>query len=93
MTEVAFQPIGRRITAQPGDTLLEAAQDVGVALSAVCGGVGVCGDCRVRIRRGTVSPLNATEYDLLTDTELESGLRLACQVEIEGGQAVLWHVR
>lgn len=89
MTEVAFQPIGKRITAQPGDTILEAAQDAGVALSAVCGGVGVCGDCRVRIQRGTVSALNPTEYDLLTDAELESGLRLACQLEIEDGAAIV----
>lgn len=44
MTEIAFQPIGRRVDVEPGATLLDAAQDAGVALSAVCGGVGACGD-------------------------------------------------
>ena len=84
MTEVIFQPIGRRIEARPGDTLLEVAQEAGVALSSVCGGVGVCGDCRVRVLRGLVTGLNSTERELLSDADLESGLRLACQVEIEG---------
>ena len=89
MTEVAFQPIGRRIEVKPGSTLLEAAQDAGVALSAVCGGVGVCGDCRVRVLNGAVSALNATEKDMLTDSDLASGLRLACQVEIKGASAIV----
>lgn len=84
MSEVAFQPIGRRVEANPGDTLLEAAQDAGVALSAVCGGVGVCGDCRVRVLHGPVSALNLVEEDQLSQTDLDQGLRLACQVAITG---------
>jgi uncharacterized 2Fe-2S/4Fe-4S cluster protein (DUF4445 family) len=83
VTEVAFQPIGRRIEARAGDTLLEAAQQAGVALSAVCGGAGICGDCRVRVQRGAASALNDTEYDLITDADLKTGLRLACQTVIE----------
>ncbi len=84
MAEIAFQPIGRRIEARPGDTLLEAAQDAGVALSAVCGGAGVCGDCRVRVLQGAVSPRNAVEEERLSGADLASGLRLACQTEIVG---------
>jgi uncharacterized 2Fe-2S/4Fe-4S cluster protein (DUF4445 family) len=83
MSDVIFQPIGRRITADPGDTLLEAAQAAGVALSAVCGGVGVCADCRVRVLRGAVSPLNAVEQDQLSEAECADGLRLACQTVIQ----------
>lgn len=64
---------------EPGATLLEAAQDAGVALSAVCGGVGVCGDCRVRVLSGQVSALNEVERDHLTSAELDDGMRLACQ--------------
>jgi uncharacterized 2Fe-2S/4Fe-4S cluster protein (DUF4445 family) len=84
MPKVVFQPIGKRGDARPGDSLLEAAQNVGVALSAVCGGVGVCADCRVRVLSGSISPLNRTETDQLTDEERTAGLRLACQVEIGG---------
>lgn len=89
MPEVVFQPVGRRIDAMPGSTLLEAAQDAGVALSAVCGGAGVCGDCRVRVLRGQISRLNATEQGMLTDADLEAGLRLGCQVEIEGESEIV----
>jgi uncharacterized 2Fe-2S/4Fe-4S cluster protein (DUF4445 family) len=89
MTEVVFQPIGRRIEIKPGKTLLEAAQDAGVALSSVCGGVGVCGDCRVRVLRGAVSDLNSTEREMLDDADLAKGLRLGCQVEIEGAGEIV----
>lgn len=89
MTEIAFQPVGRRVTVEPGATLLDAAQDAGVALSAVCGGVGVCGDCRVRVLRGQVSALNDTERDHLTDAELGEGMRLACQTVIEDATAIV----
>lgn len=89
MTEVAFQPIGRRVTVEPGATLLDAAQDAGVALSAVCGGVGVCGDCRVRVLRGQVSALNEVERDHLSDAELAEEMRLACQTVIEAADPVV----
>lgn len=89
MTEIAFQPIGRRVDVEPGATLLDAAQDAGVALSAVCGGVGVCGDCRVRVLRGQVSALNEVERDHLTDAELSEGMRLACQTVIEDASAIV----
>jgi len=90
MTEVVFQPVGRRVDMKPGRTLLEAAQEAGVALSSVCGGVGVCGDCRVRVLCGPVSPVNPTEQEMLSEAELDSGLRLACQIEIEGeGEVVV----
>jgi len=87
--EIAFQPIGRRIAVQPGTTLLEAAQDAGVALSAVCGGAGVCGDCRVRVLQGRVSRLNDVERDHLTEAEQASGLRLACQTIVEAADTVV----
>ena len=90
MSEVVFQPIGRRTQAEPGVTLLEAAQDAGVAISAVCGGVGVCGDCRVRVLSGPVSALNDVELDQLSEADRTNGLRLACQVVItQPGEVVV----
>lgn len=89
MTEIAFQPLGRRVEAAPGDTLLQAAQAAGVALAAVCGGVGVCGECRVRVLRGTVSALNAVEADMLSASDRAAGYRLACQTVIKGNDAIV----
>jgi uncharacterized 2Fe-2S/4Fe-4S cluster protein (DUF4445 family) len=88
MSDIVFQPVGRRIASEAGETLLEAAQRAGVALSAVCGGMGVCGDCRVRVLRGAVSEINDTELDQLSEVDLADGLRLACQV-IAGEETII----
>ncbi len=82
---LVFQPLGRRVPAEAGSTLLDIARKEGIGLSSVCGGVGTCGDCRVRIQRGTVTPLNDTELDVLYPHETNAGLRLACQVEVLPG--------
>jgi uncharacterized 2Fe-2S/4Fe-4S cluster protein (DUF4445 family) len=74
---VDFEPLGRRARVAPGTTLLEAAQQAGVGLSAVCGGGGTCGTCRVRIMAGSVSP--SVESEKRAQAE---GLRLACQTRV-----------
>jgi uncharacterized 2Fe-2S/4Fe-4S cluster protein (DUF4445 family) len=88
MSDIIFQPVGRRIAGEAGETLLEAAQRAGVALSAVCGGIGVCGDCRVRVLSGAVSELNDVETDQLSEADIADGLRLACQV-IAGDETIV----
>jgi len=47
-----FEPVGRRITIQPGETILAAAQRAGIGLVALCGGGGTCGRCVVQVRDG-----------------------------------------
>ncbi|MBN1679235.1 MAG: DUF4445 domain-containing protein [Anaerolineae bacterium] len=89
MTEVVFQPVGKRVTAQPGDSLLIAAQAGGVGISAVCGGLGICADCQVRVLQGAVSPLNDSERDRLSDADIAGGIRLACQAVIAGDGVIV----
>ncbi len=48
-----------------------------------CGGIGKCGKCRI-IADGEVSPLTDTERALLTDSDIASGVRLACSAKISG---------
>jgi uncharacterized 2Fe-2S/4Fe-4S cluster protein (DUF4445 family) len=62
-----------------GTDLLAAAQAAGVQLSSVCGGIGSCETCRVRLVSGEVSPLSLEEEVVLTDEDLAAGIRLACQ--------------
>lgn len=84
--QVTFQPMGRRADSQPGQNLLQLAQEAGVGLESPCGGKGLCGKCRVR-PQGPASPLTPAEKALLgPDTEL--GLRLACQTSLPQGGAV-----
>ena len=65
-----------------GATVLEAAQAAGVELVAVCGGVGTCDTCRVRLAEGTLSPLTTTEQEELREGEQAAGVRLACQATL-----------
>lgn len=78
---VTLQPVGRRIEVEPGTNLLEAAQRAGVDLIASCGGIGICGTCRVRIAEGQVTAVTLTEAESLDAAEIAQGYRLACQAE------------
>src|SRR5271157_4579722 len=74
-----LQPIGRRADISAGQTLLSAAQSVGVELQAVCGGVGTCGQCKVRLTAGSLSAPTSQEEEKLGSELLACGYRLACQ--------------
>jgi uncharacterized 2Fe-2S/4Fe-4S cluster protein (DUF4445 family) len=82
--QVDFEPVGKRVEVAPEATLLEAAQQAGLALASACGGVGNCGQCRVEIRAGSVSPPTDNERIILTELELQRGLRLACNTRVRG---------
>jgi uncharacterized 2Fe-2S/4Fe-4S cluster protein (DUF4445 family) len=76
---IDFEPLGRRAQVALGTTLLEAARQAGVGLSAVCGGAGTCGDCRVRVVAGEVSSPTEAEAEATS-----AGFRLACQTRVLG---------
>lgn len=83
--EVDFQPIGKHVEIDSGTTILQAAQEAGVGISAICGGAGSCGACRVRLDdQEHVSKPNETEIEVLDSDDLASGIRLACQTEVYG---------
>ena len=81
---VDLQPTGRRVPVPAGLTLLEAAQKAGIDLVASCGGSGFCGTCQVKIISGSTSPISPTELDVLDDSQVRQGMRLACQTEVLG---------
>jgi uncharacterized 2Fe-2S/4Fe-4S cluster protein (DUF4445 family) len=81
--EVDFEPVGRRVQCNNGDTILDAAQHTGVVLNATCGGEGICGRCIVRVMDGQVSPPNLTE-EVELGGQAADGWRLACQAEVQG---------
>jgi uncharacterized 2Fe-2S/4Fe-4S cluster protein (DUF4445 family) len=74
-----LEPIGRRAEIAADETLLEAAQSGGIELASLCGGIGLCDSCRVRLVTGTLSALTTEEGDYFTAAELAAGWRLACQ--------------
>ncbi len=76
---VNFQPIGKRVTTAHDQTLLFAAQEAGINIASVCGGVGACDSCKVRLIKGNLSEATLEEKALFSQAELEAGYRLACQ--------------
>ncbi|MCX7668573.1 MAG: ASKHA domain-containing protein, partial [Anaerolineae bacterium] len=75
---IDFQPIGRRGPCPEDGTLLDAARRLGVDLTAVCGGHGSCGRCKVQLIAGELTAVTPGEEARLTRTELAQGYRLAC---------------
>ena len=78
---ISMQTVGRRLEVSPDQTLLDAAQLSGVELMSLCGGIGACDSCKVRLVRGKLSALTLEEEALFTPLELEAGYRLACQAK------------
>ncbi len=76
---IILQPLGRRTSLPSGLTLLDAAHACGVDIISICGGVGACDSCRVRLVDGTLSPISLEEQVLFSSDEIINGYRLACQ--------------
>lgn len=77
--KINFQPIGKRVKVAGDTNLLEAAQSSGIALASLCGGIGSCDTCKVRLVSGRLTPPTLEEQETFSQFELEAGLRLACQ--------------
>ena len=58
------------------------------SLNAPCGGRGICGKCRVKAS-GKLSEPTETERGLLSASDMQNGIRLACLTTIEG-DAEVW---
>ncbi|MFN2302110.1 MAG: 2Fe-2S iron-sulfur cluster-binding protein, partial [Anaerolineales bacterium] len=78
---VDFQPVGRRGEFSDQETLLECARHLGVDLVSLCGGQGSCSRCRVQLVSGQLSALSFHERSVLTQEEVQLGLRLACKAQ------------
>lgn len=86
--KIDFQPVGIRVSVGGDKNVLTAAQEAGLAISAVCGGVGVCGDCKIRLIWGKASEFTQSEREVFSETERSQGWRLACQVTPQGNLKV-----
>lgn len=57
---------------------------MGVDISSLCGGKGTCGKCKVKVEKGIdgLNQLRERELKHLSQEELNTGIRLACQAQL-----------
>ena len=67
--------------AQKGDNLLKIIRDNKINFDTPCNGNKKCGKCKVKIKEKT--EIGPSSKKFLTETELNSGIRLACNTEIK----------
>ena len=81
---VDFEPISRRIIIPKNKTFHEILTKVGIQIRTLCGGLGTCGKCKVLVQEGRKFLINPTpsELQLLSDTDISKGWRLACQIKL-----------
>ena len=94
--QICFTPSGRQYKGEVGETLLQVAQDAGVAIRSLCGGYGQCHQCWIEVSEGkhskfgveckadNVSGITRLERQLIADNPKYEGMRLACQTCIQG---------
>ena len=70
--------------ATAGNTVLEAADKLGVKIKSPCNGKGKCGKCLVKLKKGELSEINKKEKKELSKKKIDNGYRLACQAEVIG---------
>jgi uncharacterized 2Fe-2S/4Fe-4S cluster protein (DUF4445 family) len=69
----------RELTIASGTSILRAAHDAGLDVTAICGGRGRCTSCRVKFVAGAVPPPTIGDELQLGDEQVREGYRLACQ--------------
>ncbi len=82
-------PAARRaLSAAPGTTILRAAHEAGIEITATCGGRGRCTSCRVKFIAGAIPPPTIADEVQLGDAQVRDGYRLACQCRLEAAVTV-----
>jgi uncharacterized 2Fe-2S/4Fe-4S cluster protein (DUF4445 family) len=85
---ITFMPDEKSVEVEAGTTLMEAAEKAGIHINSLCGGEGVCGRCRVRIKNGKLRA-DKHSISLLSKAEITEGYVLACQTRVDADMEIL----
>lgn len=73
-----------RVICESNENLLKRLLKDNIFINNPCNGKGTCGKCKVKVISGELSPICSSEKELLTNTEINQGIRLACFAEASG---------
>jgi len=83
--KVVFKPSGKTAEVKKGADLLSAAVSCGVYINSSCGGEGICGKCKVIIKKGKFS---TEPTGRISRAEKKKGYVLACLTTVGGNLEV-----
>jgi|GEM_PF-3908 len=98
--KIVFQPMGIITSIEENETILHAAQRLGIGITAYCGGQKTCKKCRIKIIEGvfdaygikssirSVYPIEDIEKENFNDYEIAQNYRLACVTKVRGSVVV-----
>lgn len=78
--KVTFLPDNKAVEVERDKTILSAALSAGIYINSACGGEGVCGRCKVLVKKGKVL---AQDVGNLSAQEQARGVHLACASEVQ----------
>jgi Uncharacterized metal-binding protein len=85
---VTFLPDNKQVEVDSNSTLLTAAAKAGVIINSLCGGDGLCGECRLQVINGkAMADKNAISF--FSKDEIEHGFVLACRTKVEDNLVLL----
>ena len=85
---VTFLPDNKQAEVDSNSTLLTAAAKAGVIINSLCGGDGLCGECRLQVISGkAMADKNAISF--FSKDEIEHGFVLACRTKVEDNLVLL----
>lgn len=73
----------KELVVDGGSSLLTSLTNEKIFIPSACGGKGSCGYCKLVVNDGA-GPVLATEKPWLSEEEIESNTRLACQIKVKG---------
>ena len=82
---VLFLPPNEEVTVESGTSLLDAASVARIAIKNLCGGDGICGRCKMIVKKGEVS---GDVSPKLTREEIRKGFVLACMTYVRSDVTV-----
>ncbi|HDI74380.1 MAG TPA: DUF4445 domain-containing protein [Thermoprotei archaeon] len=88
MPRIIIKNKGSGLICEKNSLLLDVLRRNGINIQAICGGLGLCGLCRVRVMSGAVSEPTEHEKRILGGL-LSEGWRLACQTRVLGDLEII----
>lgn len=78
----------KELTVIEGESVFVALQKHDIFMPTICGGLGLCGCCKITVLEGG-SKITPAERKHLRNTQLEDGLRLSCQVIVQNDMKIV----